>query len=206
MKKRFGFSLVEVVIASMLILMAMTACFSLLLYVLRSPVGREASLAMTRNRWQAISRIRTVMGKLVRGKKYPFVLETADSKRSQRLIFAYNNGVDPDPKLSNEVLAMLCVEKGQGLVLSIRSAPERAVIGQEEECSSLIWPEAQDMTFEFLPRTVSKGEESAAITWQPEWKSDELPAFIRMKVRDGDGTATITCVTQPKLAEILLSS
>jgi hypothetical protein len=186
----------------------MTVCCSLFLYVLRAPITYEKSLASVKNHWQAISKVRTVMSQLVYGKKrYPFVLEPSSGQRSERLIFAFNNGVDPSPKLSNEVLAMLFVEKGKGLILTIRSAPERAVIGQEEECSSVIWPEAENISFEFLPGTAAKGFESQPLSWQTEWKQEELPTCIRLTItQSGGGTAVITCLTQPKLGEICIRS
>jgi len=200
---RRSFMLLEVLIASFLVFLVVSASLSWFIFSLKASREQSQQLLISQKRCQAVSHIRSILRRISHTRGAPFTVEAIG--KSQALIFSYNNGVDPNPQLSNEVLAMLHVDTN-GLVLTIRSATERAAIGQETEESYVLWPGVETLSFSFLFVNTSP-EGPTPYTWITEWQPEwtQIPTVVRLTIKEKKRTSTVTCLTKTKLNAIQIS-
>jgi hypothetical protein len=211
-RRRRSFVLIETLTASALTVLTMLACISLFFFLWQASLRQQKDLEREGLRWRRISSLRWTLSRVKRPhKEDPFVLEGSDGKES-RLVFIFDHGVHINPKLANNDLAQLYLDKQRGLVLVTRSHPKRACIGHEDEVAAVIWPGVKSLQWRFAVRPKDResmvgAEQYIQDNWMTTWRSDwpGLPAIIQAIVEEEDNVTTvITAVVLQDIGPITL--
>lgn len=206
--RRHSFLLMETLMASSLVVLVIGACLAIFVVLQKTSWSHAAALEKEGLQWRRTSTLRSILSRIQREEKDPFVLEDPDGAK-QRLIFVFDHGVHIDRAMSNEDLAQLYVDPEKGLVLVTRSHPKRGVIGQEKEEASVLWPGAKRITWRFVLRKKGKddkvgsnpGEKDAwNSSWPIEWPG--LPVIIQATVQDQDGETIVTAIVSKDIGAI----
>lgn len=118
-------------------------------------------------------------------------------KEQQSLIFTFNNGIDPDPKFSQEVLAKLSLTSSGYLILSLWPLPSRWKDNDKSARTELLLENISSLSFQFYyfndkklpvqPSLVDRGREKLTPPsgWQRSWLKGygQLPMAIKVHMQ-----------------------
>ncbi len=204
-RKKCPFTLVEVVLSFILIAMAATAIYSIYIAVATGTASAEKKIHAQREVLSNSRKIRHYLMSIItpyntligKGAARPFFLtEGTNGTRGFQVYACLNNGTDPLPALSNEVLGRFYIDHEGTFKLTLASHPIRSTIFHPCEADITLWKGVESVLWEFSTWPDANSKKNSKVgtiaqdsipkgQWVREWKREwmyEPPTLIRLTV------------------------
>lgn len=206
--RSYSFTLIEVILSFILIGMIASGIYWLYVSISVSSINLEKTVQKKRQKLINIRKIRYyLMSTLTtqnsfqgKGAAKPFCMTEGDNGgRDFKIYLTLNNGVDPIPALSNEVLAKFYINDEGDFTVTITSHPVRKDIYTQVEADISLWKGVDSIFWEFTAwPPINKPVQSIDLEnqddiafpykkWVTQWKSEwmyEPPSVFRLTIRE----------------------
>ena len=170
MKKK-AFTLIEILISLFLISIILMVMFRFFSSSLRMEIKIEQAKKEIFSKNNLQLRLDTIFSKI---SNKTFSNSPIFYTENNKLFFVYDNEIDPNPKLSSDVFAILYLSKNQNLTLKIFPFEKEKTICRKE----ILKKNVDSLSFEFF--TKKDGEVKKANSWSK--KQLKLPVSIKINL------------------------
>ena len=226
-KKKLSFTLIEVLISSILLALIVSGLYFIYITISVGTTSIERVVHKERKTLLNSRKIRHYLMSIIPFQNNPpnkgstrafFLTEGVNGSSGFQVYADIDNGPDPVPSLSNEVLGKFYINKDNNFILTLVSHPIRAKVFSACEADVLLWKGVESILWEFTcwPDIQSKRDQktgnTGAIdavpkgTWVTEWKREWMytpPEIIRLTLFLKDKQTVIITSVQTDAIQIL---